>query len=70
MATGRPEVNFTNVFDNNYVVASGSTYNRIVGYYDTDGGITSSSYAHALIDSAGSFVDSAELGLKYSGDLA
>jgi len=68
--TARPEVNFTNVFDNNYIVASGSAYNRIVGYYDTDGGITTSSYAHALIASSEAFEDSVKLGLKYSGDLA
>ena len=69
-STGRPEVNFSSSFGNANIVGTGGAYNRIVGQYDTDGGITTSSFAHALIDSSGSFVDSAELGTEYNGDLA
>lgn len=69
-ATGRPEVNFSSSFGNANIVGTGGAYNRTVGQYDTDGGITTSSFAHALIDSVGNFEDSAELGTEYNGDLA
>ena len=70
--TGRPEVNFTNSFNNVYIAASGSAYNRTIGEYSADGGITTGSYAHSLFN-VGSFADTdnlQQLGLKYSGDLA
>jgi hypothetical protein len=73
--SGRPEANFTNSFDNTSIAAAGDGgYNRILGSYSSDGGITTSSFAHILVSSSSSISDVASsgvgLGLQYNGDLA
>jgi hypothetical protein len=72
---GRPEANFINNFNNTSIVAAGDGgYNRFIGSYTTDGGITTSSFAHILLSSSGSIGDVAStgvgLGIQYNGDLA
>ena len=72
---GRPESNFTNSFNDTYIASAGDGgNNRFVSNYTTDGGITTSSFAHSLTSSSGSIADVATtgdgLGLQYNGDLA
>jgi hypothetical protein len=71
-AVGRPEVNFTNAMANATYGYSGAVYNRIIGAYDTDGGLSTTSLAVALIDSGGSFTDilTNKMGILVHGDLA
>ena len=73
--TGRPETNFTNSFnDTNIVAGFDGGYNRLVGSYTSDGGITTSTFAHYLISTGGSNADVATTGVgfgaSYLGDLA
>ena len=73
--TGRPETNFTNNFnDTNVVGGFDGGNNRVVGSYTTDGGITTSSFAHYLISTASTNADPAPsavgFGASYHGDLA
>ena len=72
---GRPESNFTNSFNDTYIASAGDGgNNRFVSNYTTDGGITTSSFAHSLTSSSGSIADVATtgdgFGLQYNGDLA
>ncbi len=72
---GRPESNFINNFSNTSIAAAGDGgNNRFVSNYTTDGGITTSSFAHSLTSSSGAVADVAAtgvgLGLQYNGDLA
>ena len=71
-ATGRPEANFTNNMANATYSYAGGAYNRIVGAYATDGALTTSSLAVALVDSGGSFGDISTniMGLQVKGDVA
>jgi len=74
-ADGRPESNFTNNFNDTYIASAGDGgNNRFVSNYTTDGGITTSSFAHSMTSSSGSIADVATtgvgLGLQYIGDLA
>lgn len=73
--TGRPETNFTNSFnDANIVGGFDAGYNRVVGSYTSDGGITTSTFAHYLISTSSSNADVAATGVgfgaSYLGDLA
>ena len=73
--TGRPETNFTNSFNDANIVGSfDAGYNRFAGSYTTDGGITTSTFAHYFFSSAGSNGDVAVAGVgfgaSYLGDLA
>jgi hypothetical protein len=73
--TGRPETNFTNSFnDTNIVAGFDAGYNRFAGNYTTDGGITTSTFAHSIFASSGSLNDIAASGVgfgaSYLGDLA
>ena len=71
----RPETNFTNSFNDTNVVGGfdGGT-NRVVGNYTTDGGITTSSFAHLLWATNEANLDpgtsAAGFGASYHGDLA
>jgi heat shock protein HslJ len=72
---GRPEANFTNNFNDTFIAAAGDGgNNRFVSNYTTDGGITTSTFAHSMTSSSGSIADVAAtgvgLGLQYNGDLA
>ena len=72
---GRPESNFTNSFNDTYIASAGDGgNNRFVSNYTTDGGITTSSFAHSMTSSSGSIADVATtgdgFGLQYNGDLA
>ena len=72
---GRPESNFTNSFNDAYIASAGDgRNNRFVANYTTDGGITTSSFAHTLTSSSGSVADVATtgdgFGASYLGDLA
>jgi len=72
-ATGRPEITFSNNMLNATYTATGGAYNRVVGEYSTDGGLTTTSAAFALITTGGTFDDLASgtgLGLQIIGDLA
>ena len=71
-AVGRPEVNFTNAMANITYAYSGGAYNRIIGSYSTDGELTTTSLAVALVDSGGNFSDigSNKMGILVHGDLS
>ena len=71
-AVGRPEVNFTNAMANITYAYSGGAYNRIIGSYSTDGELSTTSLAVALIDNGGNFsdIDTNKLGITVHGDLA
>ena len=73
--TGRPETNFTNSFNNTNIVGGfDGGNNRVVGSYTTDGGITTSSFAHLLYATNATILDpntgAAGFGASYLGDLA
>ena len=72
---GRPEANFTSSFSDTNIVGSGDGgFNRTVGNYNVDGGITTSSFAHVLVTDSASIADIANdgvgFGASYHGDLA
>jgi hypothetical protein len=71
-AVGRPQVNFTNAMANATYGYSGGVYNRIIGGYDTDGGLSTTSLAVALVDNGGNFSDigTNKMGILVHGDLA
>lgn len=73
--TGRPETNFTNNFNDTNIAGSfDAGYNRVVGNYTSDGGITTSSFAKYILSTSGSNADVASTGVgfgaQYVGDLA
>ena len=73
--TGRPETNFTNSFnDTNIVAGFDAGFNRVVGSYTVDGGITTLTFAHYIVSTSGSANDIATngvgFGASYLGDLA
>ncbi len=73
---GRVEPNFSNSFANTYIAGSSDVgFNRSAGSYNTDGGITTSSYAtYILVPNTGASADVAGAGggyaYKFHGDLA
>ena len=73
-ATGRPEPNFTNAFSSDDIAGIANTYARIIGDRNTDGGITTTSYAWYMLNLSGtdSDIDSTSEGMSsvFHGDLA
>jgi hypothetical protein len=73
-ATGRPEPNFTNAFSSDDIAGTANTYARVIGDRNTDGGITTTSYAWFILNLSGSDsdIDSTSEGMSsvFHGDLA
>ena len=73
-ATGRPEPNFTNAFSSDDIAGTANTYARVIGDRNTDGGITTTSYAWYILNLSGtdSDIDSTSEGMSsvFHGDLA
>ena len=73
-ATGRPEPNFTNAFSSDDIAGTANTYARVIGDRNTDGGITTTSYAWYMLNLSGtdSDIDSTSEGMSsvFHGDLA
>tara|TARA_R100001509_G_scaffold107686_1_gene64026 strand:- start:30 stop:410 length:381 start_codon:yes stop_codon:yes gene_type:complete len=72
--TGRPEPSFSNAFSSDDIAGNANTYARVIGDRNTDGGITTTSYAWYILNLAGSDsdIDSTSEGMSavFHGDLA
>ena len=55
--TGRPEPSFSSAFSSDDIAGTANTYARVMGDRNTDGGITTTSYAWYVLNLSGSDSD-------------